>query len=135
MSFLSENYKKRLKKLSGIICEDEISDWAEGIQKTLGLQVFDVWFNNKGEIKLQSLIVPKNSRKQGLGSQAMEKLIAYADTLNKRIILTPGVTDDFHGTTSRSRLVNFYKQFGFIENKGRHKDFTISDGMYRNPKK
>ena len=32
-----------------------------------------------------------------------------------------------------SRLKDFYKQFGFVENKGRNKDFTISDSMYRLP--
>ena len=29
--------------------------------------------------------------------------------------------------------MKFYKRFGFVENKGRKKDFTISEGMYREP--
>lgn len=135
MLSLSEEYKKRLMKLSGILSENDISTWASSVQKELGLHSFDVWMTNKGDIKLQGLVVPKENRKQGIGSQAMKKLIDYADSVKKRIVLTPGLANDYHGTTSRGRLVAFYKQFGFIENKGRYKDFTISDGMYRNPRK
>lgn len=78
--------------------------------------------------------VPKADRKQGVGTAVMNELINYADSNKKRIILTPGLKDDRHGTTSRARLVKFYKRFGFVENKGRYKDFSISDGMYRDPK-
>jgi len=66
-------------------------------------------------------------------TQIMQELVNYADQIGKRFELSPGQKDPFHGTTSRGRLVNFYKRFGFIENKGRHKDFTTSRGMYRKP--
>ena len=36
--------------------------------------------------------------------------------------------------TSQARLKKFYKKFGFVENKGRNKDFEISELMYREPK-
>ena len=32
-----------------------------------------------------------------------------------------------------SRLINFYKIFGLVENKGRNKDFETSKTMYREP--
>ncbi len=63
----------------------------------------------------------------------MRDIVDYADATGKRVVLTPGQKDDRHGTTSRSRLVTFYKRFGFVENKGRAKDFTISESMYREP--
>jgi GNAT superfamily N-acetyltransferase len=78
--------------------------------------------------------VPRADRKQGVGTAVMNELVDYADRVGKRIFLTPGLPDDRHGTTSRGRLVKFYKRFGFVENKGRNKDFTLSPGMYRDPK-
>ena len=52
-------------------------------------------------------------------------------SINKSlIILTPS---DSFGATSILRLKKFYKRFGFVENKGRNKDFQLSCGMYRKP--
>lgn len=45
-------------------------------------------------------------------------------------MLTP--SKDFGGTSVK-RLTDFYKRFGFVENKGKNKDFTIRDTMYRVP--
>jgi len=110
-----------------------LTEKAKEIEDKLGLQSFNVFLTGKGDIKLDQIIVPKDKRKEGVGTQAMKELIAFADSVGKRIILSPAVKDDAHGTTSRVRLVKFYKQFGFIENKGRSKDFTIMEGMYRDP--
>jgi GNAT superfamily N-acetyltransferase len=88
-------------------------------------------FDNK--IILDSLIVPKEIRKQGIGSTIMQELTNYADSINKRIELSPGMKDPYQGTTSRNRLVNFYKRFDFKENKGRNKDYSMTHTMYRNP--
>jgi len=74
--------------------------------------------------------VDKKSRGQGLGSAAMKALIAYADKNGKSIYLTP--SKDF-GASSVNRLKAFYKRFGFVENKGRNKDYRISGVMYRSP--
>jgi hypothetical protein len=59
----------------------------------------------------------------------MQDLSNLADKLGKTVILTP--SSDFGGT--KTRLVKFYKSHGFVENKGRNKDFTISETMYRRP--
>ena len=84
-------------------------------------------------IILESIIVPKEQRKMGIGSQIMQELIDYADQVGKCMEVSPGIKDFYLGTTSRNRLVNFYKRFDFVENKGRNKDFTTSKGMYRIP--
>jgi GNAT superfamily N-acetyltransferase len=99
-----------------------------------GLKVFFVTLNGK-DLKLDSLIVPRESQKMGRGSAAMQDLCAFADAHGARLLLTPGIADDRHGTTSRTRLVGFYKRFGFVENKGRNRDFSISAGMIREPVK
>ena len=89
---------------------------------------------NDKEIQLDMIEVEKNYRKSGVGSNVMNELIDYADKKNKVIVLVPAIRDDLHKTTSRNRLVKFYKRFGFVENKGRNKDFTKKGGsMYRLP--
>jgi hypothetical protein len=45
--------------------------------------------------------------------------------------LSTAQRDPHHGTTSSSRLKRFYKRFGFVENKGRSYDPSISDNMIR----
>jgi len=90
-------------------------------------------YENDNAITLDSIIVPKEQRKQGIGSQIMQEITNYADMVGKRIELSPGQKDDFHGTTSRGRLVDFYKRFGLVQNKGRNKDFSMSKSMYREP--
>ena len=90
-------------------------------------------FEKNNVIVLDSLIVPPDKRKQGIGTQIMQELTNYADSVGKRLELSPGQKDDYHGTTSKKRLSNFYKRFGLIENKGRNKDFTTTKTMYREP--
>ena len=85
---------------------------------------------DKDTITLSQIEVPKSERKKGVGSQAMRELIDYADQTNKQIRVTP---DTSFGGTSKDRLRKFYKRFGFVENKGRNKDLSISDSMYRDP--
>jgi predicted GNAT family acetyltransferase len=86
-------------------------------------------FVNEGKdsIRLDKIIVPKGSRSQGMGTEAMQELIDYADSTGKQIELSPSA--DFGG--SKARLKNFYKRFGFVENKGANKDLSISESMYR----
>ena len=111
---------------------ENISEFAEQMKEKYNLSTFFV--NERPDsISLDMIEVPKVDRKQGVGTAVMAELIRYADEQGKRIVLTPGLPDDRHGTTSRGRLVKFYKRFGFVENKGRNKDFQISDGMYREP--
>lgn len=112
---------------------DEARAWASGVARELGLQAFDVWPNGRGDLTLNLLVVPRGARKAGLGSEAMRRLVEYADSNALRVVLSPARQDDAHGTTSSARLVKFYRRFGFVENKGRHKDFTISESMMREP--
>lgn len=60
----------------------------------------------------------------------MEGLTRYADKVGKPILLSP--SSDFGG--SKTRLVKFYRRFGFVPNKGRNKDYRFSQTMIRQPK-
>lgn len=81
----------------------------------------------RGRITLSQVIVPDGERGTGKGTAAMQALVSYADQTGQRIELTP--SSDFGG--NKKRLTEFYKRFGFVENKGRNKDFDISEVMYR----
>jgi predicted GNAT family acetyltransferase len=98
--------------------------------QNMGLK-FDVHeYPNKNEIYLSRIEVPKEQRGQGIGTQAMQDLINYANEKQQRITLTPST--DF-GATSVNRLKDFYKNLGFVENKGSNKDFSTRETMYKTP--
>lgn len=82
-------------------------------------------------LNLWKIQVEKGLRGEGRGSAAMEDLTRFADDFGLLMTLTP---DTSYGGTSVARLKRFYRRFGFVSNKGRHKDFTISDSMYRRPR-
>lgn len=75
------------------------------------------------------LIIAKE-KGSGNGTALMKELCQYADKAKKTMILTP--SDEFGG--NKKRLIEFYKRFGFVENKGKNKDFMIFESMYRLPR-
>lgn len=81
-------------------------------------------------ITISRIEVPADKREAGVGSQVMRELVQWADDTGKQLSLTP--SSDFGG--SKTRLESFYKRFGFIENKGKNRDFEISESMYRDHK-
>jgi len=82
--------------------------------------------------ELSRIELPKEVRGQGIGTDIMDDLISGADAEGATISLTP---DTSFGGSSVSRLNNFYKQFGFVDNKGKNKDFSTRNTMYRVPLK
>lgn len=121
------------------LTHDEVIAWAEDMRKKLGLKTFNVYLSGisgKGAyeyLKLYDIVVAKPYRGAGRGTTALRALCSFADRHHLRVALTPALKDDRFGTSSRARLVKFYKRFGFVENKGRNKDFALSEGMYRPP--
>jgi GNAT superfamily N-acetyltransferase len=87
----------------------------------------------RNAIELHSIIVNKEEQGSGTGSKVMQEIIAYADANDKIVVLDPGLLDKKHGTTSQSRLRKFYKRFGFIDNKGRNKNYEFTNLMIRYP--
>ena len=80
-------------------------------------------------ISVSRIVLPQDSRGQGIGTQVMQELAAHADATGKTLTLSP--SKDFGGSVPR--LKSFYKSLGFVENKGKNKDLSISDTMYRKP--
>jgi predicted GNAT family acetyltransferase len=84
-------------------------------------------YENKGIINLSKIVIPKDMRSSGIGTSVMNELIKYADETGQKMVLTP--SGDFGGNTAR--LKDFYKNFGFVENKGKNKDFSTRETMIR----
>lgn len=79
---------------------------------------------------LSRIVLNKESRNSGIGTQIMTDLINYADKNKQIIALTPSA--DFGG--NKNRLIQFYKKFGFKKNAGQYKHYGFKDDMIRYPK-
>lgn len=115
--------------------QGELDAFASELKAKHGLKQLWLYYDNRHNvIDLSAITVDKADQKQGAGTGAMNDLTDFADKRGLAIVLIPGVKDTGHGTTSRARLVKFYKRFGFIENKGRKMDYAIGGGkMIRHP--
>lgn len=89
-----------------------------------------VYDTRKNHLVIKKLVVDKAIRNQGQGTEVMERIIEWADKNKTTILLTP--SKDF-GASSINRLVRFYRQFGFIKNKGKNKNYEYSELMFREP--
>lgn len=78
-----------------------------------------------GIITLSKIIVPKDQRSAGVGTAAMNELIAYADRTGQKIALTP--SSDFGG--NKKRLEKFYRGLGFRTYKG----YAVREKLIRDP--
>ena len=82
-------------------------------------------------IELTWIIV--NDRKQGVGTAIMRELCEFADRNAAEISLKPASKGDYAATTSRARLIRFYKRFGFVVEKPERAKFGIIPTMSRMP--
>lgn len=89
----------------------------------------DLMDRGNGTVSISRIVVSPDKRDTGIGSQVMRELADYADANGLTVALTPDAS--FGG--SKSRLVDFYKRFDFMANKGRHRDFTTKETMLRPP--
>ncbi len=128
---LSFKQYKQQKQLTESVEINPIKDLEEVILNAHPeVEKLHLYPSGKHDIKLDTLIVKKEHRKQGVGSKVLHDLKTYADKHGKRIILTANVRDSAWGTTSQSRLDKFYKRNGFVANKGRNKDYAITATHY-----
>ena len=117
---INENFRNWLQENTSFI--KEIKEKYKNSFKTINIYEY----NNKISI---DLIIAKEQN-SGEGTKLMKDICEYADKSKKIIILSP--SDEFGG--NKKRLIEFYKKFGFVENKGKNKDFEIFESMYRLPK-
>ena len=132
---LTESFKI---KNSNTSVEERINENISALQSELEQKynlksLFLADMGKRNAIELHSIIVNKEEQGSGTGSKVMQEIIAYADANGKIVVLDPGLLDKQHGTTSQSRLRKFYKRFGFIDNKGRNKNYEFRNLMIRYP--
>ena len=88
----------------------------------------NIFENKDNTISINNLVVKQNLRNKGIGQSILNDIMDYADKTNKTITLTP--TSEY---LTKNKLINWYKRNGFVENKGKNTDFSISDTMYKLP--
>ena len=114
--------------------QSELNKIVDKYVRTLDIDVF-VYTKH---IKLKTLNATKDAPK-GTGSSFMRELIKFADDNNLVIVLTPAVkgygSAGFKKTSSYSRLVDFYKRFGFKSKYDRSSYRpNYPETMFRDPK-
>jgi GNAT superfamily N-acetyltransferase len=85
----------------------------------------------RNAIELTWIIV--EDRKQGVGTAIMRQLCEFADRHTAEIRLTPASKGDYAATTSRARLIRFYKRFGFAIDKRKVGEITGIPVLMRQP--
>jgi hypothetical protein len=89
------------------------------------LDIFD--YPDRDAIELKLIQISDKYKGQGYGTAIMNKLTKWADRNNKIIVLSPS-------EIKTNKLIKWYKEFDFLENKGRNKDFRFMNRMIRYPK-
>lgn len=79
-------------------------------------------------IELKKIVVPKDRRGEGIGSDVMQELIEYCRENDKDLFVTP--SSAFGGNVNK--LTKFYKSFGFKNNKGKYRDFRSMESLVLN---
>ncbi|HEX2012401.1 MAG TPA: hypothetical protein VJN44_15845, partial [Roseateles sp.] len=86
-------------------------------------------FSRNGRATLSRIVLPEGQREGGTGTRVMNEITQWADRNGLILQLTPSA--DFGG--NKKRLGEFYKRFGFVDNKGKNRDFETSETMLREP--
>jgi GNAT superfamily N-acetyltransferase len=84
-----------------------------------------------GRLVVDKIVVPKEMRGQGVGSEVMREIAELADANGVPVSLSPST--DFGGS-SKAALERFYGRHGFERNTGKKRDFEISESMRRYPR-
>jgi len=121
-------------KISQTSNDPQLAKLVEQLKSTYPGLMLSVWNSNNGWIELNEIKVPKEMRNQGIGSLVIKKIQEYAKSVGKPIRLTPSPEPGKKGALQR-----FYRNVGFIPNKGRNIDYQLSSPLsptwYWKPKK
>lgn len=90
--------------------------------------------DRKNSLFLSDLYVKKEFRGTGVGSAVMSEIVKFADDNHIPIVLIP----EPEGRSSVKKLIQFYRKFGFVINRGKDIDYLLSEpfsmSMYRLPR-
>ena len=91
-----------------------VEDLMNDIERRYSVDLFIYYNKFAHTIILSKIVIDKKNRSKGIGTNVMNEICDFADKHKLRIALTP--SSDFGG--SKSRLIQFYKTFGFKNYKG-----------------
>lgn len=108
-----------------------IPQTAEDLEAALRQRGVQVSLSSRnGVLTLNQIVVPEPQRGQGVGTQAMQDILDFADRNGLTVALTP--SGDFGGSVPRLR--RFYARQGFVNNRGSSRDFRTQESMLREPR-
>jgi DNA topoisomerase IB len=87
--------------------------------------------HRRGTTTLHMVKVPDSKRGKGTGNAVMHAITRHADKYGHTVALT--AEPHGKGGLSKTKLKAWYKRHGFVDNKGRKKDYAIRESMYREP--
>jgi GNAT superfamily N-acetyltransferase len=116
---IKENFESNISK--------EVDDLMNFLEQKYDVKLFIYYNKFANTIILSQIVVDKKDRNKGIGTKVMNEICDFADKNNLRIALTP--SGDFGG--SKTRLISFYKSFGFKNYKG----YEFRESMVREPEK
>ena len=123
----------KLKSLLLENIESEVSQFEQELQSKykIYLEQFHFYYDIlSNSIFLSDIYMKPQFKGKGWDTKIIKELVKFADDKKLPIQLIPA-TDSLK-QSSISRLIRFYKKFGFIENKGNPQFDEM--GMYRMPK-
>lgn len=123
-NFIKERLKYHLNENANI--NDLVNTLVNDIKNRYSVDLSIQYSRINNAIIISKIVVPKDKRGTGIGTDAMREIIKFADNYKLPILLTP--SSDFGG--SKNRLISFYKNFGFIPNK----NSEYNETMVRLPK-
>jgi GNAT superfamily N-acetyltransferase len=101
-------------------------------QKFPEIQELEMYIKSDNSLFLNSLKIKVEKRHQGIGKNVVGEIKKFADENNLIIILAPEAEPGY-----KKKLDSFYKQLGFVSNKGRKRDYRLASSfgstMYRRP--
>lgn len=123
-------------KLKSLLLESigqEISSFESQLQAKYNeyIEQFHIYYDElNNSIFLSDIYIKEKYKDRGWGTKIMKELCQFADSKKLTIVLIPA-PESIH-PKAQSRLIRFYRKFGFIENNG---NIQFDDmGMYRLPK-
>jgi len=83
----------------------------------------DLWiYENERKIELSQITVPLEMRHQGIGSKIIGIIKDFARKRGKPLVISPEAERGY-----KKKLEEFYRGHGFVHNKGRNRDYRISN--------
>jgi len=126
--------KKLIKEsLSNKKLDIKVNDLQEDLlHKYPQLMHLHLSLHHNDAIYIHIITIKKEFRGRGYGKKIIEEIKDFADKYDLTIYLSPEPERGY-----KEKLLKFYKNHGFVDNKGRKKDYKLSSmfgkTMYRRP--